>query len=240
MKFKSIVVTGTDTGVGKTTVACGIAAALSRNGCRVGVFKPAETGCAPGSAGPELEPADAVRLQFFSACRVELRTICPHALRAPLAPLVAAQQEGYCIDFDGLLRCHDTIAADHDVTLIEGAGGLLAPITPARTLAELAQCAGLPVAVVVGSRLGALNHALLTVRYAQSIGLQVLGYIVNFPAAGADVAARTNVEVLTNWIGPPLGVVPYLGEITITAASRQRLAEIFAARVRLDELLVPC
>jgi len=206
-------------------------------GWKVGVFKPAETGCRVRSnAAPH--PEDAAQLKFFSACGFDLQTICPYVLRQPLAPLVAAQQEGVSIDTAELLRCHDRIAAAHDVTLIEGAGGLLVPLAPGLTFADLAARLGVPLVVVVGSRLGAINHALLTIRYAQSVGLRVLGYILNFLSADADLAARTNVAVLADWIGPALGVVPYLGEIGMTEESRQRLADLFCAHLRISELLI--
>jgi dethiobiotin synthetase len=237
LKFNSIFVTGTDTGVGKTTVTCGVAAALRHRQLKVGVFKPAETGCQARADG-SLEPDDARRLQFFSGSDLDVRTICPYALREPLAPLVAAQHEGVQINLDELVRSHDAIAAEHDLTFVEGAGGLLVPITPTDTYADLAARLDVPVLVVVGSRLGAINHALLTIRHAQTLRLRVLGYVMNFLSPQADAAAETNVAVLSDWLGPPLGIVPYLGEVALTDADRQRLVDVFAARLRLDDLLV--
>jgi dethiobiotin synthetase len=218
-------------------VACGIAAALAGRGLSVGVFKPAETGCR-GSAGVR-SPEDAARLRFFSDCRLDLKTLCPYALRAPLAPLVSAQREGVRIDLKHLHHCHDLIAAEHDVTLVEGAGGLLVPLTRTSTFADLAARMGWPLLVVIGSRLGAINHALLTTRYASLVGLRVLGYVVNFPRARIDLAARTNLSVFSDYLGPALGVVPYLGKIGATVAGRRRLAKLFNARLRLDDVLVP-
>jgi dethiobiotin synthetase len=239
LKFTSIFVTGTDTGVGKTAVSCGIAAVLRRRGWKVGVFKPSETGCLPGPGG-ELQPDDALRLKFFADCHLDVRIISPYRFRQPLAPQVAAEQEGRHIEVTEIVRCYAAIAAAHDITLIEGAGGLLVPLSRGVTFADLASQLDVPVLVVVGSRLGAINHALLTMRYAQSAGLRVLGYIVNFPAAGDDLAATTNVAVLSEWLGPPLGVVPYLGKLEMTEASRERLGELLAAQVRIDAILEKC
>ena len=238
MTFQSLFVTGTDTGVGKTTVACGIAAALRQSGCTVGVFKPSETGCRPGSDG-QLQPNDALRLRFFAGSDLDLRTICPYPLREPLAPLLAAQRDGVRIDVDEICRIYGSIAAAHDLTLIEGAGGLLVPLAPGVTFADVAARLDAPLLVVVGSRLGAINHALLSVRYAQSMGLRVLGYVVNFLKPNPDLAERTNVKVLSDWLGPPLGVIDYLADLSMTAASRQRLAEHFTAHLRLDSLRLP-
>jgi dethiobiotin synthetase len=238
VKFKSLFITGTDTGIGKTTVLSGIVADIHRRGCKVGVLKPVETGCQPGQDG-RLLPQDAAQLRYFSECQLDLRTICPVALREPLAPLVAARREGVRIDINQITAAHAAVAATHDLTCVEGAGGLLVPIAPGVTFADLAARLEALVVVVVGSKLGALNHALLTMRHAQSVGLRVLGYVVNFLAAEPDVAARTNVDVLAEWCGPPLGVVPYLGVVATTEECRQRLAEAAAAHVRIGELLVP-
>lgn len=238
MRFRSIFVTGTDTGVGKTTVSAGIAAALRARALSVGVCKPVETGCRLGMGGRPV-PEDASVLRFFSGCRSELTVICPYALRQPLAPLLAAERERVDIDLERLVHCYQGIAGAHDFTLVEGAGGLLVPITDAATYADLARRLAAPVLVVVGSRLGAINHALLTIRYAESIGLLVLGYVVNFPRSENDEAACSNVEVLTRLLGPPLGVVPFLGELSATESVRQRLADCFAACLHLDDLLIP-
>jgi dethiobiotin synthetase len=239
MKFNSLLITGTDTGVGKTTVSCGIAAALSRRGYHVGVFKPAETGCLPAADGA-LQPADAVRLQWFSACQLALSAICPYAYREPLAPSVAAQRDGTSIDVERLVRCYGAVVSQHDVTLIEGAGGLLVPLTPTLTFADLAVRLRVPVLLVVGSRLGAINHSLLTMRYARFVGLHVLGYVINCLSAAPDLATETNIGVLAEWLGPPLGVVPYMGQVKETAAERERFAELFSARLQIEQLLVPC
>jgi dethiobiotin synthetase len=237
LKYASIFLTGTDTGVGKTTVSCGLAAALVRTGLRVGVFKPAETGCTVDASGA-LHPEDSRRLTFFANSRLDLQTVCPYALRLPLAPLVAARHDHVTIDFDHLAACHDAIAATHDVTLIEGAGGLLVPLAADLTFADLARRLDAAVVVVVGSRLGALNHALLTMRYARSAGLRLLGYVVNFLNEEPDLAARSNVDVLREWLGAPLGIIPYLGQVDMTDSVRTRLAEDFPAHIRLDALLV--
>jgi dethiobiotin synthetase len=220
-------------------VLSAIAAALRRQGRAVGVLKPAETGC-PVGLDSHLLPRDAAQLRYFSGCQLSIRTICPVVLSEPLAPLVAARRAGVSIDVERLVTAHATVAATHDVTFVEGAGGLLVPIASGVTFADLALRLDALVIVVVGSKLGAINHALLTIRYAQSLGLWVLGYVINFLTAEPDLAARTNVDVLAEWCGPSLGVVPYLGAVTMTAECSERLAEAAATHIRLDELLVAC
>jgi dethiobiotin synthetase len=233
---RAVFITGTDTGAGKTTVACGLAAALAARGIDVGVAKPVETGCEPDAAGA-LVPADALRLRFFAGCEDPLDAICPVRCRAPLAPSVALGREGRTVDLDDLAAAMNALAARHQITLIEGAGGLLVPLAGRLTFADLAQRAGWPVLVVVGNRLGALNHAQLTIRCAAVAGLALVGYVIDALAPEADVAAATNEQALRELLGPPLGVMPWLGAVARTEADRQRVAGITERHVRLDAVL---
>jgi len=179
-----------------------------------------------------------VRLAFFADCEAPGDDICPYALRDPLAPAVAAAREGVTIDIGRIQEAYARIAAAHDVTLVEGAGGLLVPLTGRLTFADLALRLQLPLLVVVGNRLGAINHALLTVRHAQTLGLRVAGYVVNAPGPQRDLAAESNAAVLTDWLGEPLGEVPHLGSVSMTERDRLRLADEFERAVRLS-VLVP-
>src|SRR5689334_21689024 len=202
-------ITGTDTGVGKTFVACGLAALLRARGCRVGVMKPAETGCA-GRDG-KLIPEDAVRLRDASGCGEPIETICPYRLPEPLAPSLAAERAGVRIDIDRLLTVYRHLISKHDVTLVEGAGGLLVPLLPSFTYADLARVMKLPILVVAANKLGAINHLLLTLEHASCKGLTVLGYVLNRVSAEGSLAAETNREVLANLTGVPcLGEVPFV------------------------------
>jgi dethiobiotin synthetase len=222
-------ITGTDTSVGKTTVTAGLAAALTTRSIRVGVLKPVETGCT-GAGGRRLVAADARRLAFFARCQADEDTICPYRFREPLAPQVAAERAGQTIALERIVSACERLAADNDVVFIEGAGGLLVPLHQRATFAELCTYLGAALLVVVGNRLGAINHALLTVRYAQMSGLPVVGYFLNTLAANPDAAAATNAAVLRQLLGEPLGVIPWLGEVSETDAERARLARLFSER----------
>jgi dethiobiotin synthetase len=224
-------ITGTDTGIGKTTVTCALAAALAERGNRVGVMKPVETGCEVDSLG-NFVAADAVRLKYFSRCAEPLDRVCPVRLRDPLAPSIAARREGMRIDLEALRDELQSMASNHDVTLVEGAGGLLVPVSDGVTFADVARDWGLPLVVVVGNRLGALNHAQLTMRCARQENLSVVGYVVNSLTEQLDVAAQTNIDCLTELIGPSLGVFPWIGGIECTPEHRKRLAR--AAEAALD------
>jgi dethiobiotin synthetase len=203
-----IFITGTDTGVGKTFFACGLAALLKESGYKVGVMKPVETGC---DEGGKLVPQDAVALKEASGCELPLEQICPYQFREPLAPSVAAEREGARIDIDRLMSGYSKISATHDITIVEGAGGLLVPLLPSYTYADFAKALKLPIIVVAANKLGAINHLLLTLEHASCKGLSVWGYILNGISNVKSLAADTNREVLSGLTGVQcLGELPFI------------------------------
>ena len=224
-------VTGTDTGIGKTLVGCALAAAFSRRE-RVAVLKPAETGCV--EQGGELVPDDAVRLREASGSDAPLDVICPFRYPEPLAPSLAAERAGRPIVIDRVRECFDELAASADVVLVESAGGLLVPLLDRYSFADLAADLSLTLIVVVGSRLGALNQTLLTLECAANRGLRVVGYVMNQISAQEDLAQRLNPGALAALTDARcLGSVPFLAEHE--RSDRSRLAEIgepLAAKLR--------
>jgi dethiobiotin synthetase len=233
---RSLLITGTDTGIGKTTVASAIAAALHRRGLNVGVIKPVETGCEAGSDG-SLTASDALQLLWAAGRNDPLDIVCPYRLREPLAPSVAAHREGAVLELADIVRHVRAMVDTSQLALVEGAGGLLVPLTSASTFADLARACDLRILVVVGNRLGAINHARLTLDWARAAKLSVAGYVVNTLAADADLAAQTNVEVLRELCGPSLGVLPFLGPIVRTESERARLADAAESALDLDALV---
>jgi dethiobiotin synthetase len=229
---RAYLVTGTDTGIGKTTVTCGLAAALAARGHSVGVAKPIETGWSE-------ESSDAVRLRYFSGCDEPLGVVVPYRLRDPLAPLVAARREKTSIELARLDASVRRLRDRFDVTLIEGAGGLLVPVQEGVTFADLAARWDVPLVVVVGNRLGALNHAQLTLRWARSCGVAVAGYVINALTPQPDLSSITNVETLRELLGPPLGVFPWVGGVRQTPADRARIAAIAEQSIDIDALVTP-
>lgn len=204
-----IFITGTDTGVGKTFFACGLAALLKHSGYRVGVVKPAETGCIERDG--KFIPQDAVYLKEASGCAEPLEKICPYRFPEPLAPSIAAERAGVKIDVDHLLAVYNDIGSRHDVTLVEGAGGLMVPLLPSYTYADLAGVLRLPVIVVAANKLGAINHLLLTLEHASCKGLKVWGYVLNRVSKDDSLAADTNREVLSGLTGVQcLGELPFV------------------------------
>lgn len=224
MSAPIVFVTGTDTGVGKTTVSAMLAAALSARGVRVAVFKPAETGCSQGD-GSALVPADAVRLREFAGSSQALEEVCPYVFSEPLAPAVAAERAGRTIDFRWLSGHMRTRAQGYDLVLVEGAGGWLVPLTSQLTFADLALALDAHVLLVVANRLGALNHALLTAQNVRMHGSRWLGYVWNHPLPAEDVAQATNIDALRGWLGEPLGAVPHCARELTSRDTAARLAE---------------
>ena len=206
--MSALFVTGTDTGVGKTFVACALATALRQRGRRVAVMKPVETGV-------EGEPADALALRAAAADPAPLDDICPYRL----APAVAARLEGVTIDVARLVALVARRRQEADLLLVEGAGGLLVPLDAQTTWAELAVRTGLPLLIVGANRLGTVNHCALTARVAAAAGLVVHGFVLSQPAAETDVSAATNAETIATLTGLRcLRVLPHCAREEATSA----------------------
>lgn len=211
-KSIGLFVTGTDTGVGKTLITAGLAHALRVCGIDVGVMKPVETGCSTRDG--RLRPPDALALREAAGARDALDLINPYRFREPLAPMVAAERSRRTIDVDRLLERFDRLADRHTVMLVEGAGGLLVPVTEKVSFLDLAVRLQLPLLIVIGSRLGALNHARLTVEAALAAGVPVVGAIVNRVTAERSLARTTNVSTLRRLLPiPVLGEIPHIGSV---------------------------
>ena len=220
-------VTGTDTDAGKTLVAVGVVAALQARGLRVGVQKPVAAGAQRTVGG--LRNADALALQAQSGLGPPYDIVNPWCFEPPIAPHIAAARVGSEIRFAPVLEALDRIAAVSDLVVVEGAGGWRVPLGPDRDMAALARATGLPVLLVVGLRLGCLNHALLTADAIRSAGCTLAGWVGN--AVDPNMAEfEANVAALRELIPAPcLGVVPRLAD----PAARH-----VAAFLDLPELLI--
>ena len=194
-------VTGTDTGVGKTFVSCALLHALARRHPRVVGMKPVAAGLVETPEGWDSE--DAIALRAASTVRVPRELDNPVRLPDPLAPHLAAERAGTRIDIHHLVACQRELAQQADAVVVEGAGGFLVPLTPEHTGADLAQALGLPVLLVVGLRLGCLNHALLSAEAIRARGLTLAGWVANRIDPGMAVADE-NIAFLRQRLGAPL------------------------------------
>ena len=176
--YRGLFITGTDTGVGKTYVASGIARRLRAAGRRVGVYKPAASGCARRDERLWIE--DAARLWEAAGRPHSIETVCPQAFAAPLAPHLAARAEGRELD-EALLVTGLEPWADSEIVLIEGAGGLMSPMGEQIYVADLALELGYPLVVVAPNQIGVINQTLQTLITAATFreGLTVAGVVLN-------------------------------------------------------------
>lgn len=201
---RTLFVTGTDTGVGKTRVSCALLRAFRSRGVRAVGMKPVAAGAIDTPDGPRSEDA----LALLDAGRAApYETVNPYLFAPPIAPHVAAAQAGVSIDFDRILSRHGALARDHDLIVVEGAGGFLVPLGPSRDFGDLALALAAPVVLVVGLRLGCLNHALLTAEAIERRGLRLAGWVGSrIDPAFEPLAA--NLDTLRSRLpGPCWGVI---------------------------------
>jgi dethiobiotin synthetase len=203
-------ITGTDTGVGKTLVTAALAVCLMRRGLSVGVMKPIETGCrTAGTSG-----SDAARLYAAAGVTEPVEAISPYRFADPLAPLDAARRAGWTIDLRRVVRAYRTLAARYALLLVEGAGGVMVPITSTADTRDLIAQLGLPAVVVVRAVLGAVNQTLLTLDALRHRNIPVLGVFLNRSGspAGPDDALQesSTVGLLKARCGVPvIGPLPH-------------------------------
>jgi len=212
----SYFITGTDTGVGKTLISCALLHRFSAQGRRTVGMKPVAAGC-----DAEGHNEDALQLLAAGNVAVDYGTINPYCLQHTIAPHIAAQRAGALIDLSVIAKSYKMLAAQADVVIVEGAGGLLVPINEQQDSADLMLELGLPVIMVVGMRLGCLNHALLTAEAIASRGLALAGWVAN--VIDADMAAvEENVAALQQRIAAPLlGIVPYMTQADMRVAAKR-------------------
>ena len=208
-------VTGTDTEVGKTVVAGGIAACLRHRGCNVGVFKPVATGCTRRRG--RLFSADAEFLAHCADTSQSLDQITPIMFTQPLAPTVAAKRARKKLDLDILRHAFQRAHDAHDFVVVEGIGGLAVPLVDQYTVADFAAECGLPTIVVARAGLGTINHTHLTVAYAIQHSIRVLGVVINqYDVESIGIAEETNPQQIAELTGmPTLAIVPRDAETSV-------------------------
>ncbi len=206
MTMRGLFITGTDTGVGKTHVACAIVRELREAGHCVGVFKPACSGASlDENGGPHWEDID--RLRDALGREVSDDQVCPQRFLAPLAPPVAARTEGRRVDWESIIHGFEAWQKDCDILVVEGAGGLLCPLTDDATMAEFAGHSLFPLVIVTRLGLGTINHTLLTVEVGRQRGLRIAGLVFNEPTPTEDVLVASNpVEVAARCDVPILAI----------------------------------
>ena len=221
-------VTGTDTGVGKTLIAAALMKHQAALGLRVAGMKPVASGCYPTAAG--LRNDDAVALEHQATARHPYALVNPYAFAPAIAPHLAADAVGVTISMPLLIDAYQQLEEHSDVVIVEGAGGWRVPIGPVGLLSDFPETLGLGVILVVGLRLGCLNHALLTCEAILRGGKsRLVGWVGN----GIDPAfspLEANIATLERRIPAPcLGIVPPLTNVSVEAACTRLRLPVLAA-----------
>ena len=217
-------VTGTDTGVGKTLICCALLHRIAAAGKTAIGMKPVAAGAVRGARG--LVNDDVELLRAASYVEAPPQFVNPYCFQPPIAPHLAAEQAGVAIELATIANAYRQLAAVADLVIVEGVGGFRVPLNRGEDSADLAQRLDLPVILVVGLRLGCLNHALLTAQAIRAQGLVLAGWIAN-RIDPAMAAAERNVAALAERLPAPL-----LGDIEFRANPEpRRIAELIALPV---------
>ena len=220
---KGFFVTGTDTGIGKTTVSCALLHAFAAQGKKVAGMKPIAAGSENGHW------MDVELLLPASNVNIFRQQINPYAFDPPVSPHIAAQQAGIEIDLSVIHQAYRELSKKVDVVIVEGAGGFLVPINSRQTGADLAQMLNLPVILVVGMRLGCLNHALLTGQAIRSADLILAGWVANC-VDSQMLVLEENIATLEQRLDCPLlGVLPF--ESDMDAQKGVELLDVATLRI---------
>lgn len=207
-------ITGTDTGIGKTTISCALLQAFAAQGKKVVGMKPVAAGSENGHW------MDVELLLAASNVNVTRSQINPYAFDPPISPHIAAQQAGTEIELTVIHKTYLELSKLAEIVIVEGVGGFLVPITPLQTGADLAKILDLPVILVVGMRLGCLNHALLTTQAIRAAGLTLAGWITNC-IDPQMLFLEQNIATLEQRLNCPLlGIVPYNRKTDIQYSAR--------------------
>ena len=216
--------------MGKTIVAASLVASLRHSGFDIGVMKPIETGFS-------LRSSDAVFLKKIAAVKDSLDSICPYRLKHPLSPFTAAKMENVSIGFERIARAYGELLQNHQALLVEGAGGLLVPITREKMMADLALYLKLPVLIVSRTGLGTINHTLLSVEAARKRGVEVAGVIFNHLGPRRGLAERTNPSVISHFLDVPvLGEIPYAPFLKKRGRDGEKIRRWVEAHVDMDRI----
>lgn len=205
---KSFFITGTDTGVGKTYVAAGLIKAFRTMGLRVCPMKPVETGCRVRRG--KLLPSDTRLLIRTSGVKEDLEMINPYRYGPPLAPSVAANMEGDVIGRRRIIDSYHLLKRKYDITIVEGAGGVMVPLQDKYFFIDLIKDLDIPVLIIARPGLGTINHTLLTLDALRRRGIRIIGVVINYCERRRGLAERTSTETMRQTGRVNLfGVVPH-------------------------------
>jgi dethiobiotin synthetase len=212
LKRHGVFITATDTSVGKTTLAAGLAGYWKARKINVGVMKPVSTGAIECESGT-LISQDADLLIRFSGAADPRDWINPYCLVTSAVPSIAAKREGVAFDFGKIRDCFLKLEASHEMVIVEGAGGVMTPLFEDRLMVDLIQYLEIPAIVVTQANQGIVNQTLLTIECLKQRGVAVVGFFINRFPLRPNLSESTSAEIISSFSGVPcLGLVPELGE----------------------------
>jgi dethiobiotin synthetase len=228
---------GTDTGVGKTVVTAGLAQALKSRGINVGVMKPVEVGCPLLDGEPV--PQDARYLMNAAGVKDPEDLVCPYPLRHTAAPSIASRLEDKQIDINSINDKYFQLSLMHEVVLVDGVGGLLAPLNNSELVSDMILQLGLGMIVVARPTLGTINHTLLTVNYAKLLGIRVVGIIINgFGKQAITLSERTAPDEIQHFTDASLlGILPWIKGVSVKDGTFEGLKDEVLERIDLEPLM---
>ncbi|MBW2616805.1 MAG: dethiobiotin synthase [Deltaproteobacteria bacterium] len=232
-----IFVTGTDTGIGKTVIAAGLAGALKAKGVDVGVMKPVATGAIKTAGG--LVSDDVRFLMDVADCTDDWELVNPVTLEPPLSPLQACMADGCEIQLERIQQAYLELSNRHDFIVVEGIGGILVPIKEGYFVSHMIRDLGVPAVIVARPGLGTINHTLLTIKEARRMSLKLKGFIINWMREQkAGYAETTNPELIKNLSHIPLlGVLPFDSKIDVCGLEKGDLISMTLKHVDIDKIL---
>lgn len=226
-----IFVTGTDTDIGKTFITAGLAAVMQSLGYKVGVYKPLQSGAEEKNGflvSPDL--AYVKKLDFY------VETMCSYLLKAPTAPYVAAKIDGVQINTSAIAKEYQTLKQSCETVIVEGAGGLLVPVCEDVLMADIAKMLDIPLLIVARPDLGTVNHTLLTINQAKSMGMDIAGVIINrYPMGTDDVAIKTAPRLIEEYSDVSiLGIVPDMSDYDTAKAGE--IINVFINSIDIEKI----
>ncbi|MFP4609846.1 MAG: dethiobiotin synthase [Thiohalophilus sp.] len=222
--FPGVFVTGTDTEIGKTVCSCLLIKALQQRGLRVAGMKPVASGGRYQQG--RLVNDDALQLQQQSGLNTAYELVNPYVFEPAIAPHLAAREAGEVIRPESIQQAFSRLKADADQIVVEGVGGWRVPLAEDFSVSDLPHLLNLPVVLVIGMRLGCLNHALLTIESIEQTGSKLLGWMANYLDPGFD-AKQGNLKTLESRLDAPcLAQIPYHAEPFTPSQQRELAASI--------------
>lgn len=214
---RGLFVTGTDTGVGKTLISAALVRGFAGRGYRSAGMKPVAAGCR--NVAGELLSDDVAMLQSAANVALPAHLVNPYAFEPPLAPHIAARRAGRRIEIAGIQQAFNEAASMTEVLVVEGVGGFRVPLNETEDTADLAVSLQLPVVLVVGLRLGCLNHALLSVEAIRSRGLSLVGWVANSIDPGMLSQQEAQDTLLELIPAPCVGVIPFMHNLNVQSVA---------------------